>query len=151
MAIKIYLDICCLKRPFDDQTQGRIHLESEAVLKIVARIDSGKYSLMGSEILDLENARDPDLQRRDKVEKILARAAVRIQLTDGSHKRGRELAEKAFKPLDALHISSAEQAEADVFISCDDHLLSNAKRNADIIEMHILNPIEFIRNFDNDQ
>ena len=28
----IYLDVCCLNRPFDDQTQERIRLESEAVL-----------------------------------------------------------------------------------------------------------------------
>jgi hypothetical protein len=26
---RIYLDVCCLNRPFDDQTQARIHLEAE--------------------------------------------------------------------------------------------------------------------------
>ena len=31
--MKIYLDVCCLNRPFDDQTQDRIHLESEAVVR----------------------------------------------------------------------------------------------------------------------
>jgi hypothetical protein len=30
--LRIYLDACCLNRPFDDQTQERIRLESEAVL-----------------------------------------------------------------------------------------------------------------------
>ena len=29
------MDICCLKRPFDDQTQLRIRLESEAVLWVL--------------------------------------------------------------------------------------------------------------------
>lgn len=28
--MKVYLDACCLNRPFDDQTQGRIRLEAEA-------------------------------------------------------------------------------------------------------------------------
>ena len=28
----IYLDNCCYNRPFDDQTQERIHLESEVIL-----------------------------------------------------------------------------------------------------------------------
>ena len=32
--MKIYLDNCCFNRPFDDQTQERIHLESEAILMI---------------------------------------------------------------------------------------------------------------------
>ncbi len=34
--MKIYLDNCCYNRPFDDQTQDRIHIESEAVLVILA-------------------------------------------------------------------------------------------------------------------
>ncbi|HUY33380.1 MAG TPA: hypothetical protein VMV69_11585 [Pirellulales bacterium] len=32
LDMRVYFDICCLKRPFDDQTQTRIHLESEALL-----------------------------------------------------------------------------------------------------------------------
>ena len=31
----IYLDTCCLNRPFDDQTQDRIRLEAEAVILIL--------------------------------------------------------------------------------------------------------------------
>jgi len=36
----VYLDVCCLNRPFDDQTQDRIHLESEAVLLILKHIEN---------------------------------------------------------------------------------------------------------------
>jgi hypothetical protein len=36
--MKIYLDVCCLNRPFDDQTQDRIRLETEAVMLILGRI-----------------------------------------------------------------------------------------------------------------
>ena len=32
----LYLDICCLKRPFDDQAQPRVRLETEAVLGLLA-------------------------------------------------------------------------------------------------------------------
>ncbi len=35
--MKIYLDNCCYNRPFDDQTQERIHLESEAILAMLRR------------------------------------------------------------------------------------------------------------------
>ena len=34
--MRIYLDMCCLKRPFDDQSQPRIRLETEAVLSLLA-------------------------------------------------------------------------------------------------------------------
>ena len=35
--MRAYLDICALKRPFDDHTQPRIRLEADAVLKSLAR------------------------------------------------------------------------------------------------------------------
>ncbi len=41
--VKVYLDVCCLNRPFDDQRQSRIRLESEAVLLILARCKSGEW------------------------------------------------------------------------------------------------------------
>lgn len=41
--MKVYLDNCCYNRPFDDQTQERIHLESEAILMILQHAQSGMY------------------------------------------------------------------------------------------------------------
>ena len=32
--MKVYLNNCCYNRPYDDQTQIRIHLETEAKLHI---------------------------------------------------------------------------------------------------------------------
>ena len=40
--MKVNLDACCLNRPFDDQTQIRIYLESEAVLTILYRCEIGE-------------------------------------------------------------------------------------------------------------
>jgi hypothetical protein len=36
MLLLIYLDMCCLNRPFDDQSQPRIRLDAEAVLALLA-------------------------------------------------------------------------------------------------------------------
>jgi len=44
----IYLDACCLNRPFDDQSQPRVHLESEAVLIILARLKTREWEWLGS-------------------------------------------------------------------------------------------------------
>ena len=57
---KIYLDVCCWNRPFDDQTQTRVHLEAEAILAIVSEIERGDSQLLHSEIVDLEIADTPD-------------------------------------------------------------------------------------------
>lgn len=44
--MKIYLDNCCFNRPFDDQIQIRIRLESEAKLKIQEEIQKGHVKLI---------------------------------------------------------------------------------------------------------
>lgn len=35
--MKIYMDVCCLCRPFDEQMTGRISLESTAIQEIIRR------------------------------------------------------------------------------------------------------------------
>jgi hypothetical protein len=50
--ITVYLDACCQNRPFDDQTQDRIRLESEAVLLVMGHIDRGEWRWIGSDVLD---------------------------------------------------------------------------------------------------
>lgn len=51
---RIYLDVCCLNRPFDDQTQPRIALENQAILTILSRCQSGQWHLITSTALDVE-------------------------------------------------------------------------------------------------
>ncbi len=52
--MRIYLDMCCLKRPFDDQAQQRIHLEREAVLALLSA-PAEKVEFLRGPALDLEN------------------------------------------------------------------------------------------------
>ncbi|MHC5722065.1 MAG: hypothetical protein ACYTX0_61130, partial [Nostoc sp.] len=62
--LSIYLDVCCLNRPFDDQSQERVRLESEAIRLILERIVSGEWSWVGSEVLIDEVGQTPDPDRR---------------------------------------------------------------------------------------
>ena len=52
--MKLYLDNCCYNRPFDDQTQDRIHLESEAVLAILKAWENGNIQILSSPVLSME-------------------------------------------------------------------------------------------------
>ena len=54
--MRIYFDNCCFNRPFDDQTQLRINLETEAKIQIQNEIVNGRFELVWSYILDFENA-----------------------------------------------------------------------------------------------
>lgn len=40
--VQIYLDLCCFNRPYDDQSQVRIHLETEAIILLQERIKLGE-------------------------------------------------------------------------------------------------------------
>jgi hypothetical protein len=56
--MRIYLDMCCLKRPFDDQSQPGIRLETEAVLALLAA-ESATVDFIRSPALRLENRQNP--------------------------------------------------------------------------------------------
>jgi hypothetical protein len=58
--------MCCLKRPFDDQSHPRIHLESEAVLALLGAPE-GKVEFLRGAALDLENDQNPLVQRAARV------------------------------------------------------------------------------------
>ena len=51
--MKVYLDTSCLKRPFDDQTQAKIRLETEAALMILKAVERGRFQWYGSKEMDL--------------------------------------------------------------------------------------------------
>ena len=53
--LKIYLDNCCYNRPFDDQAQDLVRIETEAKLIIQRRIKNKEYELVWSFMLSVEN------------------------------------------------------------------------------------------------
>ena len=63
--MKIYLDNCCFNRPFDDQRQLRIKLESEAKLFLQEKVLNKEYALVWSYILDFENEANPFDERKE--------------------------------------------------------------------------------------
>ena len=66
LGMSIYFDVRCLNRPFDDQTQDRIKIETDAVLIILNWVGDGLYSMVKSDVLDLEISRMPDAERRKR-------------------------------------------------------------------------------------
>jgi hypothetical protein len=55
----IYLDTCSYNRPFDDQTQLRISLETQAKLYIQSLIKNNKLDLIYSYVCFYENYTNP--------------------------------------------------------------------------------------------
>lgn len=61
--MKIYLDVSCLNRPFDDQSQARIRLEASAVGMILEAVEASRWSLVSSEMATIEFDANPDAAR----------------------------------------------------------------------------------------
>jgi predicted nucleic acid-binding protein len=122
------MDVCCLNRPFDDLTQDRIQFESDAVLSIIARCESGQWELMSSEIIDLEFMRQTDLVRLKKVQALCSVSCERLILTEGAKHRAKEFQNHGIKMFDSLHLAIAETYLIDIFLTTDDALLRAANR-----------------------
>ena len=65
--IRVYLDTSVYNRPFDDQTQKKIALETEAVLGILGMIENKEIELVNSSILDYENSRNPKFNQKQNM------------------------------------------------------------------------------------
>src|SRR4051812_49019928 len=101
----VYLDVCCLNRPFDDQGQDRIRLESEAILLILARFETGEWSWVGGEVMDFEVEQTSDPDRRLRVQ-LLMRSVARTMVVEAPViARAQELEALGFHSFDALHVA----------------------------------------------
>ncbi|HDH96974.1 MAG TPA: PIN domain-containing protein [Proteobacteria bacterium] len=142
--MKIYLDVCCLNRPFDDRKQDRVRLESEAVLAILGRCQDEGWILLGSEVIDLEISRIPDGERKQKVGLLSSIARLRVVVGDAVERRAVELERLGFKAFDALHIACAEAGGADVLLTTDDRLLRKARQNRGALKVRVENPVKWL-------
>jgi hypothetical protein len=142
--MQIYLDMCCLKRPFDDQSQARVHLESEAVLALLAAAPE-RVQFVRAAALDVENDCNTVPTRAAKVRQWLAALPLASLSEANLGQRAKELMSLGFRNFDALHIGSAELAGADFFASCDDRLLAAAKRCAAELKVGVMNPVELAK------
>lgn len=141
--LKIYLDVCCLNRPFDDQTQDRIHLESEAILSVLNYSRNLNWTVIGSEIIDIEISRMPDSEKKLEVGILASMHQSYIAIDRTLEIRASELTELGFKAFDALHIACAEKGKADVLLTTDDGLLSKAAQHGSI-KIEVKNPLEWV-------
>jgi predicted nucleic acid-binding protein len=143
--MKIYLDVCCYNRPFDDQTQERIHLEAEAVLIILSNISKKKWALVGSDVVDLEISKILDLEREKKVKFLSAKILQKQKINSALIERAKLIEQKGIQPLDALHIASAECIQAEYLITTDDNLVKKYSNNTSFFKnIKICNPIVFL-------
>lgn len=137
--MKIYMDVCCLCRPFDDQLIPRIRYESEAVIAILNRC-SRDWELIWSSAITYEIAKILDHQKKHYITSFAAKTNTNILVDTNVKERAGVFMDWGVKALDALHVACAEQAGATVLLTTDDTLKNIMSHHSDIISIQIVNP-----------
>lgn len=128
----IYLDLCCFNRPYDDQSQLRIRLETEAKLSLQEKVRSGACQLVWSAVLDLENSKNPYVEHMRAIAQWRALATSHVPADAKVMALAQPLAEAGVHTFDALHVASAIVGNAALFITTDDRLLKRVRHLKEI-------------------
>jgi len=141
--VKVYLDNCCYNRPFDDQTQLRISLETQAKLYVQFLILNEEIDLVYSYISEYENNNNPFENRKYSINVFSQQKKYHVIESSALILKSKEIAKAGIKSADALHLASAIVGNADYFLTVDDHLL---RYKTDAIK--IIDPIAFVVQWD---
>jgi predicted nucleic acid-binding protein len=138
----IYLDVCALSRPFDEQDYLRIRLETEAVNLILSKVRESYYRLLVSSAHVKEIEAIPDVFERIELQTLLDKLGepAKVDLIK-TRIRAEELVDLGFGVADAAHVTFAEQAGYSFIMSCDDKLVKKCLNHK--INVWCGNPVTF--------
>ena len=146
--MRVYLDNCSYNRPYDDQSQMRIHLETQAKLHIQDMIREKRIELVTSYVLDFENSNNRSMQKKMAIDKFMKDYAA-LYVSNRNEKKIAELVKSIMmtgvKEKDAYHVACAIVAKCNYFITTDDRLLKYQSEKVDLVT-----PEEFIRRMEAD-
>ena len=138
--MRVYLDNCCYNRPFDEQAQLRVVLETLAKLNIQQQMRDGVLEYVWSSVLDFEISKSRFLDRSLQIMPWAKGAVINVQIDDSIRFRAKEFEANGLKAMDALHVACAEAAECDWFFTTDRDILKKARN---LTSMRVANPVEF--------
>ena len=110
---------------------------------LIGLCESGELELVGSETLLYEAFRNPNILRRLFAFRVMSKASISVEINDRVEDRSRDRVESGFKPMDALHLASAEVAGTDYFCTCDDRILSRSEALGSL-RVRVVSPTELI-------
>jgi len=144
--LKVYLDTSTYNRPFDDQTQPKIFIETQSVTIILQMVETGLIDLVSSSVLEYENSRNPYTIKQEAMARYLQMARSRQIVDKSVRQRAEHLEHNGIKAIDALHVACAEAISSDYLVTCDKRLINRCLS----LTMKVVNPVDFILEIDND-
>ena len=145
--MRIYLDICSIQRPLDDQTQLRIRTETEAILGLLSLCQVGALTLLGSAAHIIEIEQNPYPDRKAHAVTVLGLASDYVSTSPEVAARAKTYTVAGIGRLDALHLALAVEGDAEFFCTTDDHLLRRG-RTVDTKRTWVVSPLELVARID---
>lgn len=133
--MRIYLDLCCFNRPYDDQLQTRIRIETESKLLLQQKVADNECQLLWSFILDFECSQNPFEEHRMAILEWRYLACEMIMADNQVAQLAREYVQEGVGEFDALHAASSAIGRSDVFVTTDDRLLKKLQKIGGIAVM----------------
>ena len=101
--MRVYLDLCVYNRPFDDQAQPRIMMETLGLIIIMASIPSGEIETVNSFALEYENQQNPSLEREEIILDMLQSSAQFVEYAEDIQRRAEILEGSGIIGMDAFN------------------------------------------------
>ena len=118
-------------------------MEAKAIESIISVYEKNELEIYTSEAVNFEISNITDVAKRRQIEDLYNMLSLKnIQFDDNIKKRAIQLRAYNIKDMDAIHVSFAESADIDYFITTDKFLLYVSKRIS--LKIKVINPIEFI-------
>ena len=136
---KVYLDNCCFNRPFDDQTQPKVIIETLAKLYVQELVLKSELDLVWSYILKYENSRNIVAAKRTAIAQWQNLSTEFIGKSEQLVSLAHDIEKTGIKPVDALHIACAITAKCDYLITVDGRMTKY--RDNRIV---VCSPVDFI-------
>jgi predicted nucleic acid-binding protein len=127
--------MCCFNRPYDDQTQARIRIETEAKVVIQQKIKNAECELLWSSILDFECAKNPFEEHRIAILNWRNIASTITMADESVLERATSLMVYGVGKYDALHVACSISGGAELFVTTDDRLLKRLRAVDSVVAM----------------
>lgn len=141
--MRVYLDNCCYNRPYDNQSQIRIRLETTAKLHIQQMIREQKLELVTSYMLEYENSKNRSSMKRQAILDFFQQNEsyyVGVERNADIERIAVSIMRTGVKEKDAIHVACAILAKCEYFVSTDDRLLKYQDA-----AIRLVSPCELIR------
>ena len=141
--MKVYLDMCVYNRPFDDQSDLRVKLETVACQIIFNRLQKGEVDLVWSFMLEFENELNPFTERKHEIALLSRLARHIVEPHRDILSRAEEIENRGIKGNDAVHLACGLFSNCHYFVTCDDRVIRrSAPQDLGLV---VSSPLDFIR------